>query len=124
MHSYAELALRNTEFILSMLEEVSKAATAALQTSAATTHIKTLQAVQLERAIHVVGVFSIFEARLQDGLAVADGFKEAKAIISQAGMTDLNERFEDLYFAINVLKHGRGKSYSPSARKLASFRFV
>ncbi|WP_175982024.1 hypothetical protein [Burkholderia sp. BCC1630] len=107
-----------------MIARLSFQSARSLQVAQFPVGVNTLQAVQLERAIHVVGVFSIFEARLQDGLAVADGFKEAKAIISQAGMTDLNERFEDLYFAINVLKHGRGKSYSPSARKLASFRFV
>lgn len=123
MHSYTELALRNTEFILSKLDEVTTAATAALQTSAATTYIKTLQAVQLEKVIHAVGVFSIFEARLQDGLACADGFKEAKVILTQAGLRDLNERFEDLYFAINVLKHGHGKSYNALCAKAGQLPF-
>ena len=56
-------------------------------------------------------MFSIFEAMLQDGLECKDGFREAQNVLDEAGQTALKERFVDLQLAVNVLKHGRGRSY-------------
>lgn len=123
MHSYAELAQRNTEFILGQLAEVTKAATEALQSSGATSHVKALQAAQLARVIYAVGVFSIFEARLQDALASKNGFSEAKDILAKAEKKDLLARFEDLYCAINALKHGEGSSYKALCAKAEQLPF-
>jgi hypothetical protein len=54
----------------------------------------------------------VFEAMLQDGLECTDGFREAEEILEREGETALKERFVDLQLAINVLKHGRGRSYN------------
>ena len=53
----------------------------------------------------------MFEAILQDGLGCNDGFIEANEILRSEDETLLNKRFSDLQLAINVLKHGRGRSY-------------
>jgi hypothetical protein len=79
--------------------------------------------VQLQKAIHTVGMFSMFEAILQDGLNCTDGFREAAQILDNEGEAALKERFEDLQMAINVLKHGKGRSYNALVAKAGNLRF-
>lgn len=111
MHSFAELVDHCAAFTLEALRQVNENVIEALQTSARTPLVKALQMVQLQKAISAVGMFSIFEAMLQDGLECRDGFREAQKILEGAGETALKERFVVLQLAINVLKHGRGRSY-------------
>jgi hypothetical protein len=68
--------------------------------------------VQLQKVISTVGMFSIFEALLQDRLGCAEGFKEADALLDSANAVVLKEHFSTLKLAINVLKHGKGRSYN------------
>ena len=79
--------------------------------------------VQLQKAISTVGMFSMFEAILQDGLGCEDGFREAKVILERENEMSLKERFSDLQLAINVLKHGRGYSYEQLVKKSAELPF-
>ena len=79
--------------------------------------------VQLQRAISAVGMFSLFEAMLQDGLDCSNGLREAETILKRAGETALQERFADFQLAINVLKHGRGRSYDVLIAKAAALAF-
>jgi len=58
-----------------------------------------------------VGLFSIFEAMLQDDLGGVYGFKEARRALKAQGDDALEARFESYFLAINVLKHGDGPSY-------------
>jgi|ERR1051326_3409580 hypothetical protein len=111
MHSFADLVDRCTEFTLEALREANERALGGLQTRAATPLVKALQMVQLQKAISAVGMFSIFEAMLQDGLECGDGFRAAQEILERDGESALKERFVDLQLAINVLKHGQGRSY-------------
>ena len=76
----------------------------------------------LQKAISAVGMFSLFEARLQDGLECGDGIREAKQILKGNGEMALKERFDELRFAINVLKHGGGHSYAALTAKASSSR--
>ncbi len=68
-------------------------------------------------------MFSIFESILQEGLVCRNGFEEAKKILAQAGKIDLNNRFENFICAINVLKHGKGKSHQSLVAKSTSLSF-
>ncbi len=111
MHSFAELIDRCTAFTLNRLAQTNEKVIQELQTSAATTLVKALQMIRLQKIISAVGMFSIFEAMLQDRLDCADGFREAQNILDAAGEPTLKEQFGDLLLAINVLKHGRGRSY-------------
>lgn len=79
--------------------------------------------VQLQKAIFAVGMFSIFESNLQEGLSCSNGFGEAKKILEDAGELDLKERFDDLFLAVNVLKHGRGRSYDALVAKAEVLQF-
>jgi hypothetical protein len=73
--------------------------------------VKALQMIQLQRAIMAVGMFSIFESIIQDGLQCEDGFSQARKSLKDANEFSLEKRFSQFSLAINVLKHGRGRSY-------------
>ncbi|ADM98320.1 hypothetical protein Dda3937_04064 [Dickeya dadantii 3937] len=123
MHSFTELVDKCTTFTLETLGETNKRTIEALQMSGATSLVKTLQMIKLQKAILAVGMFSIFEANLQDGLGCTNGFMAAKKILDDEGELDMKERFEELYLAINVLKHGRGRSYNVLASKAEALPF-
>ncbi len=117
MHQFSELTGRSLGFVLNKLDELESDALQMMETSSATIHIKNLQSINLQRAICAVGAFSIFEAHLQDqfssnhGTAVQYAFDEASKKLKNQQHMDLCNKFEILIEAINVLKHGRGKSY-------------
>jgi hypothetical protein len=71
----------------------------------------------LERIILAVGMFSVFEALLQDRLNCKDGFIEAKDILQTAVDLETLRQFTDLELAVNALKHGRGRSYNTLVAK-------
>jgi len=123
MHSFDELAYRCATFTLESLQDVNERTVEALQTSAATSLVKTLQMIQLQKVILAVGMFSIFEASLQDRLSCSDGFREAGEILEQQGANKLKEKFSDLAAAINVLKHGSGRSYDALVAKAQTLPF-
>jgi hypothetical protein len=112
MHNFSELISICSVFTLTTLKEVEDKTIEELQTSAATPLVKTLQMVRLNKVIFAVGAFSVFEALLQDSLICNNGFEEAKNILKQAGETYLLEQFSDIKFAVNALKHGKGRSYN------------
>lgn len=94
-----------------------------LETSGATRLVKSLQMIELQKAILAVGMFSMFEAVLQDGLGCEYGFREAERILGENNEPTLKEHFSDLQAAINVLKHGRGRSYDRLIKKHADLPF-
>ena len=123
MHDFGELIQRSTAFSLDALDAAQKNAIDGLHTSTATSLVKALQMVQLQKAIFAVGMFSIFDAILQEQLQCADGFREAAELLVANGDAVLNERFSDLQLAINVLKHGKGRSYDALVQKAALLPF-
>lgn len=123
MHSFTELADRCAAFTLETLREANERTIEALQSSGATSLVKTLQMIRLQKAILAVGMFSIFEANLQDGLGCKNGFDGAKKILDAQGELDMKECFNDLCLAINVLKHGRGPSYHALVAKAQTLPF-
>lgn len=112
MHNFEELIVRSTQFTLQSIETVHAKVLKELNKSGSTAAVKNLQMIQLHKVIVATGMFSIFEANLQERLDTNNGFKRAKEILLQAGEDELFNRFEDYIGAINVLKHGRGSSYN------------
>lgn len=117
MHSFSELAYRCSVFTLTTLKELEDKTVEELQTSGATRLVKTLQMVRLDKVIFAVGIFSVFEALLQDRLNCSNGFIEAKKILTQSRETKLLEQFSDIELAVNALKHGQGRSYNALIEK-------
>jgi len=81
MHSFSDLVYRCSVFTTNSLNDVEEKTIEALQTNGASSLVKTLQMARLDRIIFAVGMFSVFEALLQDSLDCKDGFKEAKKIL-------------------------------------------
>ena len=123
MHAFTELVHRCAGFTLSALDRTNDEVLKQLETSGATHLVKSLQMIELQKAILAVGMFSMFEAALQDGLVCANGFREAEKILDQAGEATLSSRFTEIQLAINVLKHGRGRSYDRLVERCAELPF-
>ncbi|MGR6808235.1 hypothetical protein ACU6VI_18285 (plasmid) [Sphaerotilus natans] len=96
---------------LNALDVAWKSTADELQNSAGTCRIKGLQMVQLQKAISAVGMFAMFDAEIQKRLQCKDGFAEANQRLAAAGNAELRDLFFRLQQAVNVLKHGRGRSY-------------
>ncbi len=110
MDRFSEVTKRCVGFMINALNEASRS-NIGDGNDASTLFVKNAQALQLGKVVTAVGIFSIFEARLQDGLNCSDGFAEVRKILLSAGEQDLALRFDQFAAAVNVLKHGRGRSY-------------
>ncbi|OKL39758.1 hypothetical protein [Pontibacter flavimaris] len=123
MHSFDDLIYRSIAFTLNALEEANSKILHELQTGASTIAVKNLQMIQLQKVILATGMFSMFESILQEELSCRNGFEEAKNILIQKGKDELHDRFINFYYAINVLEHGKGKSYDALVAKSGSLPF-
>lgn len=124
MHTFHELVYRSTSFTLTALEKANDEVIKQLEENASTLAIKNLQMLQLQKAILATGMFSMFDAILQDALGTKNGFDEAKRILLEKDEVELHSRFEFFILAINVLKHGRGRSYDSLVEKSPSLPFT
>lgn len=124
MHRFEYLIYQSTSFTLGVLEETNSKIREALQTSGATILMKNLQMIQLQKAIFAIGMFSMFDAILQDQLSCRNGFEGAKKMLKEKQNLELHDRFDDFICAINVLKHGEGRSYEAllSKSELLAFK--
>ena len=84
----------------------------ALETSAATRHLTTIDVCHSQVAVSIVGMFSLYESRLQSIYRWAKPFDEVQRLLESNGGTNQAEEFENFKLAVNVLKHGRGDSHS------------
>ena len=123
MHSFEDLIYRSTSFKLSTLEEVNFKIIEALETSGSTVHVKNLQMIQLQKVIFAIGMFSMFDAILQDEFTYRNGFEGAKKILKEKQKIELHDRFDYFISAINVLKHGEGRSYDNLLSKIELLPF-
>jgi hypothetical protein len=123
MHAFSDLVQRSTAFSLNALAVAQDDVMEKFKTSAATSLVKAVQMIQLQKAISAVGMFSMFDAILQNQLQCPDGFNKAKALLEAKDEPILNERFSDLQLAINVLKHGNGRSYDALVQKAGMLPF-
>jgi hypothetical protein len=116
-----QLLRRCADFTLSHLRQAEERVIEELQTSAATSLVMALRVFRLQRAVLAIGMFSLFESLLQDGMSWKDPFKRLPGCLKARDGPDLSQTFEDYRDAINVLKHGKGKSYKrlmPRANEL------
>ena len=95
-----------------------------LQTSGATRLVDALRMLRLQKAILAVGMFSLFEAVLQDQLGWKRPFKDLVTYLEDHDQSELAATFSDYYLAINVLKHGQGTSYDKLVLRRSSLEFT
>jgi hypothetical protein len=90
------------------LEEIYQA----LQTSGATRLLTRIDICNAQIAASAVGIFSIYESRLQSRYRWSKPFEEvAKLLLANNGAAEA-EQFEVYRLAVNVLKHGVGTSHT------------
>jgi hypothetical protein len=119
MHAFdTDLLPLCAEFTLSHSCNVQAQVHEGLQSSALTSLVTALRMLRLQRAILVVGMFSLFEALLESEMGWAEPFKRLKGCLKQTGKSQLAETFDDYQLAINVLKHGTGRKLPPAASKI------
>ena len=76
-----------------------------------TVFVNSLRMATVQIEISVVGVFSLFEARLQHKFQNGPFFKKLKVHLIELGEDQLATDVWHYYLAVNVLKHGFGSSY-------------
>lgn len=123
MHRFIDLISRSTSFTLGALEVANSRILEVLQTSGSTTLVKNLQMLQLQKAIFAVGMFSVFDAVLQDQLGCPNGFEAARKLLKEKHKEGLLDRFDKFICAVNVLKHGEGRSYNALVSKSSLLPF-
>ena len=111
MVSDITLLFQCAEFTLSHSRYVEQAAVEELRTSAATPPIIALRLVRLQRAVLALGMFSLFESMLQTRMGWDIPLDQLDAYLKKHGTAGFAQKFNDYKLAINVLKHGKGRSY-------------
>lgn len=87
-----------------------------------TVFVNGLRMATIEIEVAVVGVFSLFEARMQHKFPNGPFFKKLKARLIELGQAQLATNVWQYYLAVNVLKHGSGSSYT-ELRKASDLPF-
>ncbi|MCF4165855.1 hypothetical protein L2U69_09395 [Zavarzinia compransoris] len=77
-----------------------------------TVFVNRLRTVTVEIEVAAVGIFSLFESRMQQHIPQGSFFGQLKQRLNAAGRNNLAERLHSYYLAVNVLKHGQGDSYN------------
>ncbi|KAA0915306.1 hypothetical protein FQ084_01730 [Psychrobacter sp. ANT_WB68] len=114
MQRFIQIISESTESHIENFNKIEELIYTELENSGSTRLVLTLQKMQWERAVFAIGMFSLFEAEIQNELKVEQGsaFKELKKRLKEKGKNEIILRFEEFYYAINALKHGRGQSYN------------
>ena len=79
-----------------------------LETSGATWLLTSIDVCHTQLGVAAVGIFSVYESRLQSAYGWAKPFREVQRLLAP----NEAEEFENLRLAVNVLKHGNGDSHT------------
>ncbi|WP_201548228.1 hypothetical protein [Psychrobacter sp. Pi2-1] len=125
MQNFIQIISESTESNIETFNKVEESTRNKLENLGSTRLVLTLQKMQWERSIFAIGMFSLFEAVVQKELKIEKGsaFKELKQKLKNNNKIELLENFEDFYYAINVLKHGKGMSYTKLLDKQSDLPF-
>lgn len=118
-----QLLTQCANFTLAHAAETGEQIVEQLETSGATRLVNALRMLRLQKAILVVGMFSLFESLLQDQQKWREPFKELTAYLIEHGEAELAGKIVEYDLAINVLKHGKGRSYEKLLTMRAALEF-
>ena len=126
MQRFIQIISESTESHIENFNIIEDLVCAELKNSGSTRAVLTLQKMQWEIAIFAIWMFSLFEAVVQNELEINKGsaFKELKERLEKNNKKELLRNFEELYYAINVLKHGKGTSYKKLLERRGSLPFA
>lgn len=94
------------------VEGVLKDIYAALETSGATRLLSGIDICNSQVALTLVGVFSVYESRLQTAIGGAKPIEDLINRLESAGCAVDAAELDDYRLAVNVLKHGVGTSHT------------
>ena len=106
-----ELLTTCVGFTLQHTHEAEQQTFKELETSGATRLVSALRVFRLQRAILAVGMFSMFEALLQSKLKWTQPFIQLDDHLRKHDKLHLASAIYDYRLAVNVLKHGEGRSH-------------
>lgn len=89
-----------------------------------TSRVTMARMMTMRATIVATGTISVFEALLQQGLGWSEPFPRLDNHLREEGMTELAERFLDYRCAVNVLKHGAGRSHDRLLDRKARLDFA
>jgi hypothetical protein len=111
------------EFTLGHAQEVEANIFDALETSSAVRYINVLRMLTMQSTIISIGTLQAFEGLLQQKNGWNDAFKELDIRLRATGYGELADRFLDYRNAVNVLKHGKGRSYEKLLARRSALPF-
>ena len=125
MQNFIQIISESTESNIENFNRVEELTRKELENLGSTRLVLTLQKMQWERSVFAIGMFWLFEAVVQKELKIEKGsaFKELKQKLKSHHKIELLESFEDFYYAVNVLKHGKGMSYAKLLEKQGNLPF-
>jgi hypothetical protein len=82
-----------------------------------------LRLIRLQGAVLSIGMFSLFESLLQTHMGWPQPFDQLPKYLKDHKEDALANVFGDYQLAVNVLKHGRGRSYDQLLAKSANLEF-
>jgi hypothetical protein len=118
-----ELLTACADFTLHHTHEAEQQTFRELETSAATRLVNALRIFRLQRAILAVGMFSMFEALLQSKLKWTQPFSQLDDYLRKHDKPDLASAIIDYRLAVNVLKHGGGRSHQELMARADKLQF-
>jgi len=118
-----DLLRRTVEFSLRAIEADEARVLEALETSAASELINHLRTFRLQRSVLAIGIFSIYESLLKDEFGWTDPFNELTKALQNRGYNAISDKFGDYRKAINVLKHGLGRSHDQLIKRAEELEF-
>jgi hypothetical protein len=118
-----ELLTACVGFTLHHTHEAEQQTFKELETSGATRLVNALRVFRLQRAILAVGMFSMFEALLQSKLKWAQPFIQLDDYLRAHGKHGLASAIVDYRLAVNVLKHGEGRSHQELLARAGKLEF-
>ena len=119
-----ELLTRCAEFTLGHSEKIHGRVQGKFKTSSRTPLVNTARLIRLQAAVLSVGMFSIFEAMLQDQMSwEKEAFEKLNRHFNQNENAELARTFDNYRLAINVLNHGRGHSYNQLVERKSELEF-
>jgi hypothetical protein len=119
-----ELLSQCADFTLFHANEAEKKIIEELQTCAATRLVSGLRMLRLQKAVLAIGMFSLFESLLQDRMNWKNPFEELEKYLKGYKQDALARTFDNYVLAINVLKHGEGRSYNLLLERLPELDFT
>ena len=119
-----DLLTSSCNLLLPLIEEHEDQAFKILEVSGATSAVNALRALRVQKTTLAIGMFSMYEAVLQDGFGFGKyAFDDLEKKLKSDGHIDIAKDFEKYRLAINVLKHGSVRSYDDLLKFLPDLEF-